>query len=547
MFDEHLARLEYNLLGRMDLSGIPDFITQETYIKGGLYSFKDHEFQLKIISSAARVVNTQKCSQVGLTEAESRWGLAAIATIPDFNIIYTFPFSQDAENFAKTRVDLVVDQSPKLLRLKDSNLWNASIKRLGTGTIYFKGTNAETAAISTPADCIISDEIDRSNQDTLDQYESRLTHSRWQLRRNFSTPTVPNRGIDALMKKSKRFKQVLNCTHCNTWFYPDFYRHVILPGWSRSLEELDKYSLPNTRYRDAYLGCPTCRARVDMSPMNRQWVCENPDSNFEDEGFLVSPFDAPNLISVPQLLRKSVSYTRRSEFKNQNLGITAEEASDTITDDDLAAAYTNDDLVGGYNVFASDMGLVCNILIGRIVDDCLVVVHMERCPLQEYELRRALLCVKYSCMTKIMDMMPYTDIAFRMQALDNDAWCSLYVQGQPHDLYTMKDRDEEESLRTAKLNRNMAFDEVLALFKAKRIKVRRNEEQAVFSEQLVDMKKAPEVTKDGTVAYVWKKSENGNDHYHHTLVMLFIGCKLPCSPMVDMSNLFRLSTFQMRP
>jgi hypothetical protein len=548
MFDDLYTRLEYQLMGRVDLSAIPGFITDHTYIKGGQYSFIDHEFQLKVISSAAREVNSQKCSQIGMTEAQSRWGLAAIATIPDFNIIYTFPFSQDAENFAKTRVDLVVDQSPRLARLKDGNLWNSSIKRLGTGTIYFKGTNSETAAISTPADCIISDEIDRSNQDVLDQYESRLTHSKWQLRRNFSTPTVAGRGIDACMQRSVRYKQFTKCTSCNERYYPDFFKHVVLPGWSKELWELDKYTLPNTHYMRAYVACPRCGTRADLSPKNREWVAENPAARFSAEGFYISPFDAPNLISIQQLLEKSVKYRRYSEFKNQNLGLTAEEASDTITQDDLEAAYTTDQLDGGYNVFASDMGLTCNAVIGRMVGNDLLVVHKERIPLQNYERRRKELCSKYRCIVKNMDMLPYTDTAFRMQAEDPDAYCSVYVRGQQQDLYTFggKEEDEPDTLRALKVNRNMVFDEILALFKARRIKIARDDETPIFTEQLQDMKKAPEINNLGETVYVWKKSEVGNDHYHHALAYLYLGTKLPCSPVVNMMNMLVPTTFKVK-
>ena len=235
MIEDHLSRMEYQLLGQHDLGGVSKFITEHTYIRGSLYSFDGHEFQKWIVEDKSIEANVQKVSQVGLSETMARWMLGTTAVIPYLSTIYTMPYSGDAEDFAKSRVDIIVDNSPRLTQLRSRSIWNSSIKQLGQGMMYFRGTNSETAAISVPADVVISDEIDRSNPEILDQYASRLTHSPWQLRRNFSTPTVEKRGIDAKMRTSKRMKNMCQCGSCNHWFYPDYYRDVKIPGFSGNL------------------------------------------------------------------------------------------------------------------------------------------------------------------------------------------------------------------------------------------------------------------------------------------------------------------------
>lgn len=548
--EDHLARLEYQIMGTMDISGIPDFITSQTYIKGAPYSFKDHEFQLKILSDTAVVSNTQKCSQIGLTEAQARWGLAALGLIPDFSIIYTFPFSGDAENFAKTRVDQIVEMSPRLNSLKDKYLWNSSIKRIGTGTIYFKGTNSETAAISTPADCIISDEIDRSNPDVLEQYESRLTHSEWRLRRNFSTPTVEKRGIHALMAKSKRWKNLCKCQHCGTWAYPDYYKNVVVPGWYGDLRDINKNNLHLTRYLEATVICLHCSKPLNLYPANREWVCENPSENYEASGHYVSPFDAPALISPSFLIEKSTKYRRVSEFINQNLGLTAEEAADAITTADLEAAWTHEDMGVGPNVMGADMGMTCNIAIGRVVQGNLLVVHHERVPLGEFEKRRKELMVEYRVIGMVQDAMPYTDLVMRIQRAEANAYGAYYVDLKANKLFDVKeindDPEDEQKVRAINIQKNMAFDEVLYLFKNKQIKLKHAPDKTLFDTQMQDMKKIPQIDKFGEIVYKWEKSSDGNDHYHHTLVYLLMATKLPFSSGVSLSGVPLVSSFRNR-
>ncbi len=522
-----LDNLEFQLTGTKDLTGIPGFITTKTYLKGRLYSFKDHEFQLDIVSDTSQEVNAQKISQVGLSEVEARWGLAAVATIPHFSVIYTFPYGQDSENFSKTRVQAIVDESPKLKELADPNIWNVAIKKLGSGYIYFKGTNSDTAALSTPADCIIADEIDRSDPDILDQYESRLTHSKWQLRRNFSTPTVERRGIDAKMRKSRRYRNLCCCSHCSHWFSPDYYLHVKIPGWDRALDELDSSNIHRTRYEEATLLCPACGKVPDLSPAYRQRVLENPDDKYLAAGYYVSPFDAPKIVTVPQLLLKSTKYRRKSEFRNQNLGICSEEETDTITTADLDnALQPQQSLVGAYHMMGCDVGMTCHIVIGRPHGDDIVIAHYEKVGLKRFEERRAQLIAEYNVVNKVQDAQPYTDLILRWQAHEHNLY-GAYYNAKAKELMSVREPDDEHIVRSVTISRNMAFDELLYVIKSGHLTLADTENYEDYQVQLMDMKKVPQLDQQGEVFYTWKKSEDGNDHYHHATLYCMIACRMP--------------------
>ena len=125
---------------------MPRWITDHTRLRGLPYSFKDHEFQEKIISDTSQVVNISKISQVGLSEVISRWALGVSEIFPGFGVIVTFPFSGDAENFCRTRVDPIIAGSERLKAAINPKLNNAEVKQIHESLLYFRGHEREDAS-----------------------------------------------------------------------------------------------------------------------------------------------------------------------------------------------------------------------------------------------------------------------------------------------------------------------------------------------------------------------------------------------------------------
>jgi hypothetical protein len=290
---------------------------------------------------------------------------------------------------------------------KDVN--SSEVKQFGRSFLHFSGTFGQQQAISTPADLLVHDEVDFSNLDVLTTYESRITHSPYKLRREFSTPTLPGRGISARFDRSRRHFNFVRCNHCNHWFYPDYYQHIRVPDWDADLKEITKYNIHTTRWREAALHCPDCGGVPDLSPQYRNWVLENPSENYTAAGYAVSPFDAPTIISSPFLVEKSTKYERTADFINFNLGLPYEDATESLTDGLLRQLFMPDSSGAGYSslCMGCDMGVVCHIVIGtRDLQDNLHVVHYERVPLGEFEVRRAQLAAQYRVLICVMDALP---------------------------------------------------------------------------------------------------------------------------------------------
>lgn len=553
---QYLARLKAGINASYSLRDIPRWITEKTFLNGRRYSFRGHEFQQKVLEDESQETNVQKCSQIGMTEAQGRWSLGACRVFPGFSVIYTMPYSNDAELLCRTRIDTIIQDSPDLLAAVNRDMNNSQIKQIGSSLIYFRGTQGNTQAISIPADCIVSDEIDRSSDHILSQYTSRLTHSPWKLRRNFSTPTVDGYGIALKMETSRRFRNLCKCEFCNHGFVPDYYEHVKVPGYDGKLDEIDKRLLSKLRWKEARLHCPACGRTPSLLPEYREWVQENAEEQFDPAGYYVSPFDAPMLITPAYLIEASTKYARSSEFKNQNLGLTALESEDVLTKADLERSLVHTNLKdSGLYAMGADMGLVCRIVIGRLDagTGVLVVVHREKVPLGNFETRSRELASEYRCVMKVFDSLPYVDLIMRMQKRDPNLYAAVFVKSKKVEVFKAveqpaKPEEGKLDVRQVQINRNKALDELTGHIKKQGMALAADPNvDEEFVDECMDLKRVQKVDDDGDLSFSWEKSAQGNDHFFFALLYLYAAARMSGLATGTWSWPTLMGTFAHRP
>lgn len=532
-FLEHIARLKTAVSETYDLAQVPRWITDHTYIRGEKYSFDGYEFQREILSNTSRVINVQKSSQVGLSEIQARWALGVSEIFPAFSTIYTMPFGGDVRDFARTRVDPVINGSPRLQQAVNGDLNNSEIKQIHSSFLYFRGTSGTTQAISVPADCVISDEIDRSDSATLGQYTSRLSNSPYRLRRNFSTPTIEGHGINLAMKTSKRYKRMCKCHRCATWFLPK-YEQVRIPGYDKSLQELTKQNLHSTRYLEAELLCPKCGKTPDLAYTNCEWVLENPDDSYEAAGFFVTPFMCPRK-SIVSLVTDSTEYGNYAEFVNQGLGETCEQSSEALTLEDLTQSKVTTPLDSTHgHAMGIDVGLLCHVVVGRLTqENHLLIVHREVVPLSQIEQRKNELKAKYRVLLTVMDTQPFTDLIQRLQRSDKTLFGANFSTTKvaaPYEIKMFKGDEKEGKLpvHLAKIDRDRNFDILLGMFKAKEVLIYAQDPEIdeQFDKHCLDIKRVQLFDSDNVLTYTWQKSKQGNDDFFFATGFLLAACRL---------------------
>ena len=539
-FANHMQRIRAGVSQAVALDELSRWIAENTYINNKLYSYEGHEYQKFILDSTAQEDVVRKCSQMGVTELAIRKAVAMCGMIKNFTTIYTLPTASFAAMISKTRVSTVIRESPYLSDLVDETD-NVEVKQFKNGSyLHLKGSASGNAPISTPCDQLIQDELSFSDPLIISQYQSRLTHSPWKKKFKLSTPTLPGKGIDLEFTNSNRYFNFCRCQHCNHHFIPDYFRDVKIPGFSGQLESITRPMLHTLRYKEAFVACPKCGKQPDLSPIYREWVCENPDENHIARGVQVSPFDAPKIITPGFLVESSTVYTSISEFVNFNLGLPFFSKEAVLAPEEVQALFTNEIYVGGTHVIGIDLGKTCNVVVASVrYDGSMQVVHREKVPLMQLRDRYKELRLKYRVRVSVIDSLPYTDTVMSLQAMDKNLYASVYVQTKGTELFTTKKMDEDEDkgkaqMRQINVSRDRTFDALMEFFRSGSFSVLRQsgEEDLEYIKHCTDMQRVKDWDdKAQEIRFRWVKSDSGaggggQDHYWFATSYAYLASKI---------------------
>lgn len=530
---EHLARLRSSLVEGYSLKSLAAWIERHTYLRAAPFSFHGHEFQRRIIEDPATEQVVRKCSQIGLSEMSVRLALAMANVMPGFTVIYTLPTAAFSSTFARTRVDPVIQGSPHLLGRIHPTVNSGEVKQFDQSFLYFRGTKGVSAAISVPADCIIHDELDFSDVEVLSNYQSRLTHSPYKLKKKFSTPTVEGWGISAEFEASRQKWQMVKCNHCAEWFLPDYFKHVVVPGWNKELREIQRDNIHLTRYKEAYLACPKCGREPDLGLDHRAWVVANPDTANDTSGWQIQPFDAPTIITIPDLVKASTTYERYADFINFNLGLPAEDKETSFSREELERLFVRAPRFTPYaHVMGVDIGHDCHTFVAALGPEGKIdIVHAEKVPVGLLDLRKAELKAKFSVRVGVMDSQPFFDLLMRLQERDRNLFGAVYSSSKDLDVYatTIREADPEKGrpeMRQVDINRNKLFDVIMDFVRSGNLAIVDCEQRDIIIEHMLDMKRVKDFNHDNELVFAWKKSAKGHDHWHHTLAYAYVAARL---------------------
>jgi len=178
--------------------------------------FHDHRFMMDIYADRAPIQVIRKASQVGASTMEILRVLHD-AIFLGINQIYTLPTADDVYKFVPSKVNQIIRINPCIKEhINDSkNIDSIEQKQIDKSFVYFKGTFTEREAIMLTSDRNIHDELDKSKSEVIRDYASRMGYSKVRSQHFFSTPTVPDIGIEKLFEQSDQKHWRFNCPHCN--------------------------------------------------------------------------------------------------------------------------------------------------------------------------------------------------------------------------------------------------------------------------------------------------------------------------------------------
>lgn len=533
-YQRHMDRLRVGLLQTAQYQSYAKWITANTMLRGEPFSFVDHEYQEVLARDRSQEINVIKCAQIGISEFSVRRALAILQLHVGTTVLYSLPTATFASTFVKTRIDPVIEGSHSLRDSIHPGVDSAMVKRFTNDSfLYARGASGTGQAISVPVDFLVNDEVDFSDQGILDTFTSRLTHSVHKGRFRLSTPTIPGYGIADHYDHSLQKVELVKCNHCNHWFWPEYHKHVRLPGFKGdSLKEITRGSLAGLNLDDAYVECPKCGLAPSFELEYREWVTKNPDSGFDAIGYHITPFCAPNVITPGYLIKSSTSYDREADFVNFGLGCAMQDSESSLSRDELLSCFLAGEAPSAPTaIMGIDMGGMCAIHIGIMDADSILIVHSELCPLSQIETRRLELKAKYRVIMEVVDGLPYTDLVMRFQRNDPNCWASIFTNTKGLGVWAIRQQDEDPEKATADLrqvnvHRNKGLDTVMELIRGNRIHFIDSAQKENIISHLTDMKRVKQFTSDNELEFVWVKSKKGVDHYFFALLYLYLASKL---------------------
>ena len=350
--------------------------------RGMPMSFKNMPFLVQMYKDLPTLEGADICKavQTGLSELficmamrEAGWNGRIVA--------YVLPTFSIRDRFVTQRVNKILLGSKGyrsfLKANKDQTNWdlgNNRIKRFGSGSLLFLGSNTSGDFVEFSADTLIIDEFDQCDRDNLAKGYDRLRASPNPKFFRLGNPTLPNIGVCKLFDESDQRLWHFKCSKCGEMQPVDWFNNVVQKSDEGEWIPRDYKSWKNNDTIQ-----PVCRRC--HRPFNRtiegSWIPLSPSR--DRAGYRMSRLDILNE-DINKLFDEWVkaqgNTASLSAFYTSVLGIGFEYSGAKITQDMIAECSTGDELdYGGGDEYKDivvtmgvDVGAVLNFFISIVVD-----------------------------------------------------------------------------------------------------------------------------------------------------------------------------------
>lgn len=221
------------LTNRYPLIGVAMVHHQNT--RGQPMSFKDFPYLPSLYDQLPEEgADIQKAVQTGLSEAficlslfEAGWRGRIVG--------YILPTFAVRDRFVAQRINRVLESSKSYREFLPSNnrgdrwdLGNNKLKRFGSGTLMFLGSNTAVDFVEFSADTIIIDELDQCDPANLAKARDRLRASKDPRLYRLGNPTLPNVGICKIYEESDKRAWFCRCDRCGAWQNLDWWNNFVM-------------------------------------------------------------------------------------------------------------------------------------------------------------------------------------------------------------------------------------------------------------------------------------------------------------------------------
>ena len=298
----------------------------------GPLNFERWPFQRELYEQGFddRELVVMKATQLGLSAWLVRWALCW-ADMHAARVLYIFPRERQLLDFSDGRIKPLILGEYLRTRVPPASVMNKTLKSVGLGICYFRGSEAEAGLESIDADALCLDEHDLLVQAHIPIAERRVGgQDSMGLIRRVGFPTISEHGIHKEFKKTDQREWHVKCDACGEWQAVTWAENVDMERGIRV--------------------CRACRKPLDVTM--GEWVATYPTRDVR--GYHVTKLMLPSEDIVARLIdasQEQVAY-KRQIFYNRDLGEPWEAEGARLTAAMIAAAqrdYTQPDAYLGSN------------------------------------------------------------------------------------------------------------------------------------------------------------------------------------------------------
>jgi hypothetical protein len=505
------------------------WIETNTRLRKQPFSFKGYEFQRQIVDDMHPNLSVKKLSQVGLTEIQIRKFLAFLKRTTAVSGIYSLPTDKMRDRVSQTRVKSLVEGEPVFNTLAaESPVRSKGLYQIDDSFGYFTG-NTEGDATSIPADLLINDEVDLSNQRILGLFQSRLQGSAYRITQRLSTPTYTGYGIDALVEISDKHEYLYRCSGCGHHQIPVFHPHFLcLPGLTRDFEDLSKLTdeeIDMIDLENSYFRCEQCLRPLDLhDPSLREWVPEFPSRTAR--GYTVRIACVPTL--PPKYIFEQLKLRRAQDdirgFHNTVLGEAYNDGDARLSEADIRAVLGTPAQIDPdprEPVFIGmDAGLIYHVVLGT-PSHAFGFLQVPYNHIVEFVSR---LLRQYNVIAGCQDRNPYTPTAEEIRDIPGHVGKIMpIIYGTHGDVAPLTpNKDEFGEITHFTANRTRMIDVVAKLLRKRSYTLDGyGDMQSLLITHLRDMVRIEQPD----VPPSWQKL-SGNDHFFHALGYMMLAVRM---------------------
>lgn len=478
------------------------------------FGFKGYEFQIQIANDMHPDLWIIKPSQVGASEFSFRKTAAFVARNPGTSVIFTLPDEAMFKRLSNTRFGPMLENDRVFNPITASRpIRRTDLYQIGMSYVYFVG-GVEGAATSIPADMLVHDELDLSDQELIALFQSRLQGSEHRITHRLSTPTFTGFGIHAGYLTSNQTEYLTKCPSCNHWNLPKWSpEHIHFQGLSSDISDLFDITSEMAEkidFSQSYVFCTNCGTALDLvDPDLREWVSRYPSRSAH--GYAITPFATPRL-TIDYILKQQFQYQRAGairRFHNTVLGEAYDDANARLSELEIRAVMdgSSSPEVNAPHVIGIDVGTTCTVTLLALTDPLLVtkVAYVPRHSLVDFVTETL---STYNVVGGCIDRYPETELSNEIRDLSHN----LILPCEYSTTMNLV-KDEFGNVSHVRGDRTEMLDTVATDVRKKRLRIQGyGHHEALIVQQL---RSQVRVEKPDTKA-VWQKTD-GNDHYHHAL------------------------------